>query len=92
MVRAPAPRHAPAVRRTAVLTLGAALAACAPPDFPEEPLFSNPDELDAPELIPLGVDIAEAQIEGETGAAQEELAARGADLRDRADALRTAQP
>lgn len=67
-----------------------ASAACVPPDFPDEPLFSAPEDLAPPELVPLDPAVAEAAASGPTPEAEAELQARGASLRDRADALRRA--
>jgi len=69
------------------------LAACAPPDFPEERVFGGDGPRRTPPLEPVApiLDAAAAQ-DGGIEAAQAELAARGARLRSRAEALRQAAP
>ena len=89
---APALRHRiPAVAVGVALTV----AACVPKDYPDNPLFEGSGSLPPPKIAPVApiLDAAGAAASADrTGEARAELQQRGADLRARADALRTAQP
>jgi hypothetical protein len=77
----------------AVLTALPALTACAPPDFPQEPVFGAATPRDMPDLEPVDtILVAAARDDGRAQDAQAELQDRGARLRARADALRAAKP
>ncbi|MGS4943837.1 hypothetical protein ACVDG3_00030 [Meridianimarinicoccus sp. RP-17] len=77
----------------ALLTALPVLAACAPPDFPEDRVFGDSAPRTMPELEPVDAILAAAaEDDGRTADATTELQDRGARLRDRADALRAAQP
>ena len=85
---------APAPCRAA-FALALAVAACAPKDFPEDPLFSPVGDLAEPKIAPVTpiLDQAAGAAEADrTGAARAELEQRGADLRTRADTLRQTNP
>ncbi len=77
----------------AVLTTLPLLAACAPSDFPAERPFGDEPPREMPVLEPLGpIRAAAARDDGRTKDAAADVPARGARLRDRADALRATQP
>ncbi len=67
------------------------LAACAPPDFPEDRVFADSGALTIPEIAPLD-DILSAAAPGDNDDTAAALQARGDLLRTRADALRRATP
>lgn len=80
------------MRRLPIAALAAltSLAACAPPDFPEDRVFAESDALTIPALSPLD-DILPADA-SDDGDATTALQDRGDRLRARADALRRTTP
>lgn len=77
----------------ALLTALPVLAACVPPDFPDDPVFAGDRPRAIPDLEPVDAILAAAaRDDGRAEGAATALQDRGARLRDRADALRTAQP
>lgn len=80
-------------RLIALLTALPALAACAPPDFPEDRVLATGEDRAMPVLDPVEpILAAAAKDDGRTTDAATELQDRGARLRGRAEALRAAQP
>ena len=78
------------MRRLPIAAL-VALAACAPPDFPEDRVFADSGARTIPAIAPVA-DILSAAEPGDADPTAADLQARGAQLRDRADALRRATP
>ncbi len=78
--------------RTAGISIAAgamiALGACAPEGFPDDALFGDAGDPPPQRLAPIDPALADPADDERTGAAREELLDRGADLRDRAEALR----
>lgn len=67
------------------------LVACAPPDFPEDRVFSDDGARTTPAIDPIA-DILTAAGPGGDDTTAADLQARGDRLRTRADALRRADP
>jgi hypothetical protein len=65
------------------------LAGCAPEGFPDDPVFSDADSLEMPQIAPIEPILDSAALPDRTAETQAELTDRGGDLRGRADALRT---
>ena len=86
-------REASLAARIGSLAQGAALAAllagCAPEGFPDDALFADAPDLPAQRLEPIDPVLADPADDARTGPARAELSDRGADLRARAEALRT---
>jgi len=75
-----------------ILSCAAALAACAPEGFPDEPVFAEGETFEIPSLQPIDPILRDAASGNRAAEAEADLTARGDALRQRAESVRRADP